>query len=105
MGMALSPPFPFESLSEILWNAIFVSDWRKDEISKGCSYWVGLYGSNSHSSTSRLGVEVHGVAGISEDEAKNAAEELAIPQWYRSFDEVIADNDIKVVHLCTPIDF
>jgi predicted dehydrogenase len=50
----------------------------------------------------RLGIEVYGVAGISEDEAKHAASELVIPNWYRSFDEAIADNAIGVVHLCTP---
>jgi predicted dehydrogenase len=50
----------------------------------------------------RLGVEVHGVAGITEDEAKKAAQELSIPKWYRDFDEVIADKEIRVVHLCTP---
>ncbi len=63
---------------------------------------LGFMGRTHIQALRRLGVEVHGVAGISEDEAKNAADELAIPKWYRSFDEAIADNDIKVVHLCTP---
>lgn len=63
---------------------------------------LGFMGRTHIQALRRLGVEVHGVAGISEDEAKNAAEELAIPKWYRNFDEAIADNDIKVVHLCTP---
>jgi len=63
---------------------------------------LGFMGRTHIQALRRLGVEVQGVAGISEDEAKNAADELAIPSWYRSFDEVIADNDIKVVHLCTP---
>jgi predicted dehydrogenase len=63
---------------------------------------LGFMGRTHIQALRRLGVEVHGVAGISENEAKNTAEELAIPRWYRSFDEVIADNHIQVVHLCTP---
>ena len=63
---------------------------------------LGFMGRTHIQALRRLGVEVHGVAGISEDEAKNTAEELAISKWYRSFDEAIADNDIKVIHLCTP---
>jgi predicted dehydrogenase len=63
---------------------------------------LGFMGRTHIQALRRLGVEVHGVAGISEDEAKNTAEELAISRWYRSFDEVIADNDIQVIHLCTP---
>jgi predicted dehydrogenase len=50
----------------------------------------------------RLGVEVYGVAGITPDEAKKAAEELGIPRWYNNFEEAATDPEVKVVHLCTP---
>jgi predicted dehydrogenase len=63
---------------------------------------LGFMGRTHIQALRRLGIEVYGVGGISEDEAKNAAQELAIPKWYRSFDEAIADDNIKVVHLCTP---
>ena len=63
---------------------------------------LGFMGRTHIQALRRLGIEVYGVAGINEDEAKNVAQELAIPKWYRGFDEAIADKDIKVVHLCTP---
>ena len=63
---------------------------------------LGFMGRTHIQALGRLGVEVYGVAGIDEDEAKNAASELSIPRWYRSFEEAIADTEVKAVHLCTP---
>ena len=63
---------------------------------------LGFMGRTHIQSLRRLGVEVYGVAGITPDEAKKVAEELGIPRAYESFDEAVADPDVKVVHLCTP---
>jgi len=63
---------------------------------------LGFMGRTHIQSLRRLGVEVAGVAGITESEARKTAEELSIPKWYRNFDEAIADKEIEVVHLCTP---
>ena len=63
---------------------------------------LGFMGRTHIQSLRRLGVEVHGVAGITEEEAKKAAQELSIQKWYRNFDEAITDKGIQVVHLCTP---
>jgi predicted dehydrogenase len=63
---------------------------------------LGFMGRTHIQALRRLGVEVYGVAGIDEDEAKKAASEFSIPHWYRSFEEAIADPEVKVVHLCTP---
>jgi predicted dehydrogenase len=63
---------------------------------------LGFMGRTHIQSLRRLGVEVYGVAGITEEEAKKASEELLIPKYYKSFEYAIADKDIKVVHLCTP---
>jgi predicted dehydrogenase len=63
---------------------------------------LGFMGRTHIQSLRRLGVEVYGVAGVNEDEAKNAAAELSIPKWYRNCDEVFADPAVQVVHLCTP---
>jgi len=63
---------------------------------------LGFMGRTHSQTLRRLGIEVYGIGGISDDEAKNAAQELVIPKWCRSFDEAVADNDIKVVHLFTP---
>ncbi|MHC1784234.1 MAG: Gfo/Idh/MocA family protein [Anaerolineaceae bacterium] len=63
---------------------------------------LGFMGRTHIQTLRRLGVEVYGVAGIDENEARVAAEEMSIPHWYRNYDEVLADAQIKVVHLCTP---
>jgi predicted dehydrogenase len=63
---------------------------------------LGFMGRTHIQSLRRLGIEVYGVAGISEEEAKKVALELSIPKWYKNFDEAIADSEVKVVHLCTP---
>jgi predicted dehydrogenase len=63
---------------------------------------LGFMGRTHIQSLRRLGVEVYGVAGISPDEAKNAAEEHYIPRWYIDFEEAVSDPEVKVVHLCTP---
>jgi predicted dehydrogenase len=63
---------------------------------------LGFMGRTHIQALRRLGVEVHGVAGIDEDEARKAAAELSIPRWYRSFEEAIADPEVKAIHLCTP---
>jgi len=63
---------------------------------------LGFMGRTHIQSLRRLGVEVYGVAGITSDEARTAAEELGIPRWYNSFDEAVLDPEVKAVHLCTP---
>lgn len=63
---------------------------------------LGFMGRTHIQALRRLGIEVFGVAGISEDEAKQAATELSIPKWYKSFTDAILDPSVNVVHLCTP---
>ncbi len=63
---------------------------------------LGFMGRTHIQSLRRLGIEVYGVAGISEEEAKNAAKELSISKWYRTLDEAVADPEVQVIHLCTP---
>ena len=63
---------------------------------------LGFMGKTHIQSLRRLGVEVYGVAGIDENEAQKTSSELSIPKWYKNFDDVIADSEVQVVHLCTP---
>jgi predicted dehydrogenase len=63
---------------------------------------LGFMGRTHIQALRRLGIQVYGVAGINEVEAKNAASELSIPKWFKNFDEAIEDPEVKVVHLCTP---
>lgn len=50
----------------------------------------------------RLGVRVAGILGVSNQESQAAAEQLGLPRAYGSFDEVLADETVPVVHIATP---
>lgn len=63
---------------------------------------LGFMGRTHIQSLRRLGIVVHGVAGITPEEAQKAAEELSIPHWYKDIQEALADKQVSVVHLCTP---
>ena len=63
---------------------------------------LGFMGRTHIQSLRRLSADVHGVAGITEEEARKAAEELSIQKAYKNFDEAIEDKEIEVVHICTP---
>ena len=63
---------------------------------------LGFMGRTHIQSLRRLGIEVHGVAGVDADEGRRVAAELSISRWYPGYDQVVADNEVQVVHLCTP---
>ena len=50
----------------------------------------------------RVGVNVVGILGVSDEESDRSAESLGIPRAYRSFDEILADKTAEVVHIATP---
>ncbi len=50
----------------------------------------------------RQGVEVHGIAEFNPEMAREKAKELNIPMAYSSYEEMLADPDIDVVHICSP---
>ena len=63
---------------------------------------LGFMGRTHIQSLRRLGIEVYGIAGIDAKEAQAVAAELRVARWYPGFAEVIADEAVEVVHLCTP---
>jgi len=51
----------------------------------------------------RLGnIEVAALADINEQTARAKAEMLNVPRFYGDYKEMLADGDIKAVHICTP---
>jgi predicted dehydrogenase len=50
----------------------------------------------------RAGVEVVGILGSTPDKSIAAARRLGIPKGYSTFDELLADKRVHVVHLTTP---
>ncbi len=50
----------------------------------------------------RIGVEVTGILGVSKGESELAARTLGLPKAYTSFEEILDDKSVQVVHLATP---
>ncbi len=50
----------------------------------------------------RIGVPVLGIAGSSTDKARAAAARLELPRAYGSYQEVLDDHRVAVIHVCTP---
>jgi len=50
----------------------------------------------------RVGVTVTGILGIDEAESTRAADSLGLPHAYKSLDEVLADDQVRAVHIATP---
>src|SRR5919199_2278983 len=50
----------------------------------------------------RLGVEVVGVVGSSPERARAKASVVPLPEPYESFEAMLADERVDVVHLTTP---
>ena len=50
----------------------------------------------------RLGIDVVGIQGSSPEKSKAAAARLGLRKAYASFDEILDDDEVTVVHLTTP---
>ena len=50
----------------------------------------------------RLGIEVVGICGSSPERARPKAEALNIPRVYNSYEELLADSAVDVVHITSP---
>ena len=50
----------------------------------------------------RLGVRITGILGCDDKESNSACQALGLPRAYKSFDEVLADATVNVVHLAVP---
>jgi len=50
----------------------------------------------------RLGVQVHGVVGSSRERAAARSRELGLPSAYESFEAMLADSRVEVVHVASP---
>ncbi len=50
----------------------------------------------------RAGLKVTGILGVDDAESRSAAATLGLPRAYGGFDEVLADDSVRSVHLATP---
>src|SRR6266478_866303 len=63
---------------------------------------TGLIGVVHVEALRRLGVPVRGVVGSSHSRALERAKALALPPAYESFDAMLADPRVDVVHITSP---
>ena len=63
---------------------------------------AGFMGTAHTEALRRNGVYIKGIAGADPEEACDAAERLGLPCAYRSFEEMVIDPDVDIIHLCTP---
>ena len=63
---------------------------------------LGFMGFTHIEALRRMGVEVVGVLGVDRAEGDAAAERLGIGRSYADMEELVADPEVDVVHICTP---
>ncbi|MDQ4026767.1 MAG: Gfo/Idh/MocA family oxidoreductase, partial [Actinomycetota bacterium] len=63
---------------------------------------VGFIGVAHVEALRRLGVDVVGVVGSSPDRARMKASAANLPRVYESYDELVGDPQVDVVHVATP---
>ncbi len=50
----------------------------------------------------RIGANILGILGVSDQESRQAAASLGLPQAYQNLEEILQDSRVKVVHIATP---
>jgi len=63
---------------------------------------AGFMGPAHTEALRRLGVQVVGILGVDQEESDKAAKSLGIPKAYASFEDVLKDDEVQVVHITTP---
>jgi predicted dehydrogenase len=63
---------------------------------------LGFMGGTHIEMLRRIGVEVVGVVGASREENEAACSQFSLPNKYTVFEDVCADPEVDVIHICTP---
>lgn len=63
---------------------------------------TGMIGAVHRRAALLAGADIRGVGASSPDRAREVAHLWNVPRAYRDFEEVIADPQVQVVHVCTP---
>lgn len=63
---------------------------------------TGMIGAVHRRAALLAGAEIRGVAASSPQRARDVAQAWNVPRAYRDIEEVIADPQVQVVHVCTP---
>lgn len=63
---------------------------------------VGFVGRAHLEALRRQGIPVRGILGSSPERTRESTRELKVDRAYASLEELLADNSVSVVHVCTP---
>ena len=63
---------------------------------------AGMIGAVHRRAALLAGADIRGVAASSPQRARDVARSWGVPRAYRDIDEVVADPQVQVVHVCTP---
>jgi predicted dehydrogenase len=63
---------------------------------------TGFMGSTHTEALHRLDIDIAGILGSSPQKSRRAAQKLGIPKGYETYDDLLADEDVDVVHITTP---
>ncbi|WP_115554235.1 Gfo/Idh/MocA family protein [Xanthomonas arboricola] len=63
---------------------------------------TGMIGAVHRRAALLAGAEVRGIAASSPQRARDVAQSWGVPRAYRDIEDVVADPQVQVVHVCTP---
>jgi predicted dehydrogenase len=63
---------------------------------------LGFMGGTHIEALRRIGVDVLGAIGVSAEETEAGSHRFSVPRRYATFEDICADAEVEVVHLCTP---
>ncbi len=63
---------------------------------------TGLIGPIHIEALRRLGITVVGVLGSTPEKSEQARQRFGLSKAYQNYDDFVADDDVDVVHICTP---
>jgi len=65
-------------------------------------FGTGMIGAVHRRAALLAGADIRGVAASSPQRARDVAQAWGVPRAYRDIEEVVADPQVQVVHVCTP---
>ena len=63
---------------------------------------TGFMGAMHTEALHRLGIEVVGILGSSAEKSRDASRRMAIPKGYATYEDLLAGEEVDVVHITTP---
>ncbi|MCD0247467.1 Gfo/Idh/MocA family protein [Xanthomonas melonis] len=63
---------------------------------------TGMIGAVHRRAALLAGAQIRGIAASSPERARDAAQAWEVPRAYRDIEDVVADPQVQVVHVCTP---